>query len=73
MKTPRLRDKDVRKLVRRLQEEGLVVGLQPCERGVHAKLILPDGHKVPVCSTPSDRRSLLNLEAQVRRLAKTGT
>ena len=56
-------DKDTRRFIRQWIKRGARL-----KRGTkHGKLILPNGRTVIVALTPSDRRALLNLRAEVRR------
>jgi predicted RNA binding protein YcfA (HicA-like mRNA interferase family) len=55
---------DLRQLLRQAQAHGWRV--QPT-RGGHWKLTHPSGDAVVTSSSPSDRRALANLKAQLRR------
>lgn len=56
-------DKDTRRFIRQWTKRGARL-----KRGKkHGKLVLPNGRTVIVALTPSDRRALLNLRAEVKR------
>jgi predicted RNA binding protein YcfA (HicA-like mRNA interferase family) len=42
-------------------------------RGGHGRLLHPGGGTVMMSGTPSDRRALLNMRVQMRRVAERGT
>lgn len=58
-------NKDVKQLVRRVRKAGWEVRLRTgCG---HYLFVSPSGERVSCPATPSDRRSLLNVEAKMRR------
>lgn len=59
--------RDVDEVVRRALAAGWT--LMPRGRG-HPKLRSPRGHTVPFPCTPSDRRTSLNLAAQIKRIER---
>jgi len=60
--------KDIQDVIRQLEAQGWVV-TQAGKRNCHWRCQAPDGRGlVFMSSSPSDRRSLLNAKAQLRRL-----
>jgi hypothetical protein len=62
----------MRKLVRELRREipGVVISTSG---GNHLRLKLPNGGELFVSATPSDRRTMRNVRAAIRRLMTTRT
>lgn len=58
--------KDFRQMLKRLEREGIVVGLRHGSR--HPVVLLRGGVTYSCACTPSDWRSLKNTEADIRRL-----
>lgn len=61
-------DKDINKLVRRLVQLGWSV-----KKGKkHPLLSSPQGKRMPIPSTPSDRRALYNFSKDIKKMANYG-
>jgi len=58
-------DKDISAIVRTLLKKDW----RFMSGSKHGKLIAPNGRKMPVPGTPSDRRACLNFQRDVRQLA----
>jgi hypothetical protein len=61
--------KEVAELLRRLEAAGSTIHGR--SKGGHWVVTLPNGRKARIPSTPSDHRSLLNVEFRLRRLDPT--
>ena len=59
-------DKDIARLVRRLVRES--AGWYFLKGKRHGKLVAPNGKKIPVPCTPSDRRAFDNFKWSVRHV-----
>jgi len=59
---------DLKQLLRAAEARGWQVELT--RRGGHLRLVHPAGGLVVAASTPSDRRALANLRAQLRRVER---
>jgi len=63
-------NKDIRKALQPYLDTGAT--LQPGSK--HHTLLLPNGHRIRICSTPSDSwRGIRNLQAELRRKAQLPT
>ncbi|NOI77514.1 hypothetical protein F0224_17670 [Vibrio coralliilyticus] len=59
-------NKEIQKLVARLIRNGW-----QCVRGAkHAKLLAPNGKRITVPSTPSDRKAFINFSKDIQRLVR---
>ncbi len=59
-------NKEIQKLVARLIRNGW-----QCVRGAkHTKLLAPNGKRITVPSTPSDRKAFINFSKDIQRLVR---
>ena len=62
--------KDLHQIIKRLRHEGLIVA-EDDRGGKHRALLLCNGIRYACPRSPSDHRSLLNVECDIRRLTRT--